>query len=63
MTASEELDAWVVKCLMHQPWMGEMVRAAIANTQRVIPDHVSAAGVCKPKQDVRVLLSRRSGHD
>lgn len=28
-----------------------------------IPDHVSAAGVCKPKQDLRVLLSRRSGHD
>lgn len=25
----------------------------------VIPDHVSAPGVCKPRQDVRVILSRR----
>ena len=29
----------------------------------MVPDHLSAAGVCKPKQDVRVLLSRRSAHD
>lgn len=28
-----------------------------------MPDHVSAAGVCKPRQNVRVLMSRRSGHE
>ena len=34
MAASEELEAWVTKCLMREPEMSEMVRRVIANTQR-----------------------------
>lgn len=32
---------------MHQPWMGEMVRATIANTQRDIRDLVTLTEVGK----------------
>ena len=57
MTASEELDAWVAKCLMHQPWMGEMVRAAIANTQRDI-----ARLITFPEAENEVALAEWERH-
>ena len=34
MAASEELEAWMTKCLMGEPRMSEIVRRVIANTQR-----------------------------
>lgn len=43
MRASDELDAWVAKCLLQEPWLGEMVRTAIANTQRHIGTLVTFA--------------------
>lgn len=47
MAASEELNAWVVKCLMHQPCLGDIVQATIANTQRDIRNLVTLTEVGK----------------
>lgn len=43
-----------------QTWSMEPANGA---TEWKIPDHVSAAGVCKPRQDLRVLFSRRIRHE
>lgn len=38
---------WEMKSLMHQPWMGEMFRATVANTQRDIRDLIALTEVGK----------------